>query len=165
MSEPLTIYLSDHYTGAVAGVELARRLARTHRGRPDGGRLDVVAQEVAADRETLRALMAELGIRPALYRRVGAWLAEKAARFKLNGRLLRRSPLSSVVELEAMLTAVEGKAAGWRLLRALAEHDHRFSPEQLDHLEQRARRQAETLEELRRAAGLEVLTQPSRATH
>ncbi|WP_196814395.1 hypothetical protein [Nocardia sp. BMG111209] len=30
----LTIYLSDHYTGAPAGIELARRLTSNHRGSP-----------------------------------------------------------------------------------------------------------------------------------
>jgi hypothetical protein len=49
---------------------------------------------------------------------------------------------------------VEGKAAGWRTLRALAETDKRLDPGRLDELISRARRQADLLEELRvRAAG------------
>ncbi|WP_227981962.1 hypothetical protein [Nocardia spumae] len=166
MSKLLTIYLSDHYTGAVGGAELARRLASSHRGSPEGEQLREIADEVASDRDALRQIMAGLGIRPALYRRLAAWLGEKVARLKLNGRLLRRSPLSSLIELEAMLVAVEGKAAGWRLLRALAEHDDRFARDRLDQLEQRARQQADILEELRRTVGIDVLTSsPDRTKH
>lgn len=43
------------------------------------------------------------------------WLAEKAGRLKLNGRPLRRSPLSGLVELEMMHLAVEGEQACWRI--------------------------------------------------
>jgi hypothetical protein len=49
---------------------------------------------------------------------------------------------------------VEGKAAGWRTLRVLAETDTRLDAGRLDELISRARRQADLLEELRvRAAG------------
>ena len=48
---------------------------------------------------------------------------EKAARFKPNGRLLRRSPLSDLIELEWLLLGVQGKTAGFRALRRLADTD------------------------------------------
>jgi hypothetical protein len=158
MSSALGTYLSDHYTGAVGGVELAQRLARAHRGRPEGEQLRALADDVASDRDALREIMAELNTHPALYRRIAAWAGEKLSRFKLNGRVFRRSPMSSVIELEAMLIAVEGKAAGWRLLRALADKDRRLAADRLDRLEQRAEHQADVLEELRRTAGLALLT-------
>jgi hypothetical protein len=44
---------------------------------------------------------------------------------------------------------VEGKAAGWRTLRALADTDSRLDPGHLDELMSRARRQTDLLEELR----------------
>jgi hypothetical protein len=40
------------------------------------------------------------------------WAAEKAGPLRLNGRLLNPSPLSGLVELEAVRLGVEGKAAG-----------------------------------------------------
>lgn len=85
-----------------------------------------------------------------------AWAVEKAGRLKLNGRVLRRSPLSSLVELEALRLGVEGKAAAWRTLRQLADHDRRLDAGRLDELLARARRQLDTLEELRvrTAAGI-----------
>ena len=47
---------------------------------------------------------------------------------------------------------VEGKAAGWRTLRTLADTDPRLEPALLDELISRARRQADELEDLRVAA-------------
>ena len=44
---------------------------------------------------------------------------------------------------------VEGKAAGWRTLRVLADTDQRLEPARLDELIARARRQADLLEDLR----------------
>jgi hypothetical protein len=74
---------------------------------------------------------------------------EKVGRLKPNGRILSRSPLSDVLEVEALRLAVEGKAAGWLLLRRFAEQDGRLDPAQLDRLINRAARQAEVLEDLR----------------
>ena len=63
-------------------------------------------------------------------------------------------PLSSLEELELMRLGVEGKAAGWRTLLALAGTDVRLDRGRLDELISRARSQADLLEELRmRAAG------------
>lgn len=70
-------------------------------------------------------------------------------RLKPNGRLFSRSPLSTLLELETMCLGVEGKAAGWRTLKFVADHDPRLDDELLEELLARAQRQADTLEELR----------------
>lgn len=51
-----------------------------------------------------------------------------------------------------MLLSVQGKAACWRSLRALAETDRRLFLEHLDVLLERADRQSVVLERLRLAA-------------
>ncbi|MGZ4633244.1 MAG: hypothetical protein ACXV2G_11335, partial [Actinomycetes bacterium] len=79
---------------------------------------------------------------------------------KLNGRIVGRSPLSSLIELEALVLGVHGKAACWRTLRVVAEHDDRLSPSQLDELTARAARQSAELEDLRRAVAAEVFGGP-----
>jgi hypothetical protein len=113
-----------------------------------------LAAEVAQDRAALQDIMGALDIPVRAYKVYAAWIGEKAARLKLNGYLLARSPLSGLEELEILRLGVEGKAAGWRTLRALAETDKRLDPRRLDELISRARRQADLLEELRvRAAG------------
>ena len=149
-SEPelLGIYLNDHLAGATGGAELARRVAGSHAGE-QAGALRRFAAEVAQDRAALLEVMAALGVPVRGYKVWAGWIGEKAARLKLNGRLLTRSPLSSLEELEMMRLGVEGKAAGWRTLRTLAETDTRLDPGRLDELISRARRQADLLEELR----------------
>ena len=108
-----------------------------------------LAAEITQDRRALLDLMAALGLPVRQYKLSAAWAAEKAARLKLNGRLLSRSPLSSLEELEMLRLGVEGKAAGWRTLRALADTDSRLDRDRLDELMTRARQQADLLEELR----------------
>lgn len=154
--EMLSIYLNDHFGGSVVGVELARRTASAHRGTESGPDLERIAGEIAEDREALKDIMAALDIPIRQYKAIGGWVVEKAGRLKPNGRLLTRSPLSNLVELEGLLLGVEGKGAGWRALRALAEHDSRLDTTQLDTLIARARSQADTLEQLRMRAAAEA---------
>jgi hypothetical protein len=154
----LGIYLNDHLAGATGGAELARRVARAHGGEDGGGDLRRFADEVAQDRAALLDIMASLGIPVRSYKVCAAWLGEKAARLKLNGYLLSPSPLSKLEELEMMRLGVEGKAAGWRTLRALAETDDRLGPGRLDELISRARRQSDLLEELRIRAADQVIS-------
>ena len=66
------------------------------------------------DRAALIEMMTALGVAVRQYKARLAWLSEKAARLKLNGRMAARSPLSLLEELELMRLGVEGKAAGWR---------------------------------------------------
>jgi hypothetical protein len=160
VNEPnlLSIYLNDHLAGATAGADLARRLAQTHRSNPEGAVATRLADEIVEDRETLMRLMNTLEIRANHLKVAAGWLAEKAGRLKLNGHLLTRSPLSTVIELESMRLGVEGKAAGWRTIRALAEHNDRLNKDEIDRLIDRANRQIETLENLRVAAVDKVFT-------
>lgn len=150
----LGIYLNDHLAGSTGGANLAERLAANHRGTDAGPVLEEVSAEIAEDRETLLELMAELGVPVSRPKLALAWVGERAARLKLNGRLMRRSPLSSVVELEAMALGVQGKAAGWRALRAAGVGD----PSHLDELLTRAERQFTILEKLRVQAAGEVFS-------
>ncbi len=152
----LGIYLNDHLAGATAGVALIERTAQAHKGTPAGPALAKLAREIDEDRAALLEFMSALDIDVARYKLVGAWVAERAGRLKLNGRLLSRSPLSSVVELEGMLLGVEGKGAAWRTLRALAERESRLDVAKLERLIARAKAQSRTLEKWRVAAAAEA---------
>jgi hypothetical protein len=154
----LGIYLNDHLAGATAGTELARRMARSHRGREESSRMNRLAAEIAQDRKALADIMATLGVTVRAYKVGAAWIGEKAGRLKFNGRLRARSPLSDLEELEILRLAVEGKAAGWRTLRARAGTDARLDAGRLDELISRAGRQVEELEELRVRTASRVLT-------
>lgn len=150
----LGVYLNDHLAGGTAGLELFRRAAAAQGDRrPE---LRQLVGEVEQDRASLLALMRRLGVPVRRYKLAGGWVLEKAARLKSNGRLVRRSPLSDLVELEAMVLGVEGKAAGFRALRQA--RDPRLDPAELDRLVARAEDQKGVLERLRLGAAAEVLT-------
>jgi hypothetical protein len=153
----LGIYLNDHLAGATGGLELFRRACGSHRDTEAGPVLERLTAETEADREDLLGVMRALDVPVRHYKVVGGWAAEKAGRFKLNGRLRSRSPLSSVVELEGLHLAVLGKAAGWRLLKALSDADPRLDAVELDRLHERAVRQAEEIDVLRLTAATEGL--------
>jgi len=159
-NELLGIYLNDPLAGATGGVELARRVAASRPGAggpDDDDTLPRLATEIAQDRAALLAMMKALAIPVRTYKVYAAWIAEKAGRLKLNGRLLTRSPLSRLVELEMLRLGVEGKAAGWRTLRFAADSDKRLDPDRLDELIARAGHQTDLLEELRVRAARQVI--------
>ena len=152
----LGIYLNDHLAGATAGLELFRRAARAHAGSPTGLELQQLTAEIERDRAALLGIMASLAVPVRRYKLVTAWAAEKAARLKLNGHVRTRSPLSSLIELEALRLGVQAKAAGWRTLREIAQTDARLEGKRLEDLEERAGRQADELEALRLATAAAV---------
>ncbi|TDC52148.1 hypothetical protein E1212_09920 [Jiangella ureilytica] len=157
----LGIYLNDHLAGSTAGVRLVRRLARGLRGTPLKEPLAGLAQEIAADHADLLAIMAELNVPVRRYKIYTAAAAELAGRLKLNGHLLTRSPLSTVVELEMLRLGIEGKASGWRTLRAVGAARGRPDPERVDHLIDRATSQSALLETLRIRAAARVFGVPA----
>jgi hypothetical protein len=153
----LGIYLNDHLAGSIAGAGLSKRLAGAEEAWA-GDQLRRLAAELEEDRTALRDIMAALGVPVRHYKLVAAWAAERAGRVKPNGALLTRSPLSRVVELEALRLGIEGKAAGWRTLRARAEEDSRLDTGTLDDLITRAGRQIDEVERLRMLAVAEAFS-------
>lgn len=154
----LGIYLNDHLAGATAGAERARYLAKTSRGTALAPDAEALATEIAQDREILKELMRRLDVPRRQYKIYAGWVMEKAGRLKSNGRLVRRSPLSTLIELEALRMGVTGKLAAWQSLRRLSDTEDRLDPRLLDDLLDRAHRQLRTLEELH----LQQVTTPLR---
>jgi hypothetical protein len=153
----LRIYLNDHLAGSAGGSALAHRLANSHKGTAAARELAALARAIDEDRDALIEIMGQLGIPRTYYKEPLAVIAERLGRFKLNGSLLHRSPLSSVVELEAMALGVTGKRSGWRSLRELAGSEPRLDGARLDTLIQRADDQLAVLEELRVRAVAEAM--------
>ncbi|MET9830747.1 hypothetical protein ABZ078_15825 [Streptomyces sp. NPDC006385] len=146
----LGVYLNDHLAGATAGTDRAGYMVRSHGDSALAEALRPIATEIAEDRASLIGIMRRLGVPVRHYKVYAGRTAERLGRLKSNGRLVRRSPLSTLWELEGLLLGVEGKAAGWETLRLLADTDERIDPRLLDDLLERARRQHATLERLRR---------------
>jgi hypothetical protein len=113
----LSIYLNDHLAGATAGLELVRRAAGSNRGTTLGDFLAGLATEIGADREALRKVMSDLGIRRDPLKIAGGWAGEKLGRLKLNGQLTGYSPLSRLIELEGLHLGITGKLELWRMLK------------------------------------------------
>ncbi len=157
----LDIYLNDHLAGSTAGAGLVRRMVSEHGDSPYGDELKALAAEIAQDRQSLFRVVADLGIPVKRYKLYGAWLGEKIGRVKPNGRLLRRSGLSLLVELEALRMAAQGKALLWQALLAAAPQDARLDAERLEQLLHRARQQGETLETLHERAAAGLLAHPA----
>jgi hypothetical protein len=154
----LGVYLNDHLAGATVGLELVRRMAAS--AEPGSETATIVKRlvnEITADRSALVKMMAAVGVRIRSYKVFAAWAGEKAGRLKLNGHVLSRSPLSALEETEMLRLGVEGKAAGWRTLRVVAQRDSRLDTSQLDELLARATRQSDTLESLRVRIAEQVL--------
>lgn len=118
MTKHLSIYLQDHFAGATAGVNLARRCAEHAAGTHAGSVLTRVAAEIEADRDSLRRILSHAGVQPSRVKNVTAWLAERSARLKPNGRL-RGDALQRLHELEALSLGIAGKLALWEALRVV----------------------------------------------
>jgi len=161
----LRIYLTDHLAGATAGLALARRAARGNARTSSGPVLAEIAREIAEDRVALERLLRSVGGRPSRVKNLLAAAGERAARLKLNGRLRQRSPLSRLVETEALTLGVTGKLALWEAL--LATHPDGGSGADLASLAalaERARGQRERLEAERIVAARTALATSPQAS-
>ena len=105
-----------------------------------------LAKQIARDREALERVMRQLSIAPSAIKVGIVRVGERVGRLKLNGRLFKRSPLSSVIELETLVVGVRGKEALWT---ALQKAHVSLRGVDLEALAESARAQAAELEALR----------------
>ena len=133
-------------------MELARRVAGSNRSTSYGPVLERLAEEIEEDRRTLEDIMERLSVRRDRLKVALAWSGEKAGRLKLNGELLRYSPLSRLEELEGLALGVEGKLALWQTLSDTYGDDSRLRGIDFEELIKRARSQRRRLERQRRRA-------------
>ena len=156
----LEIYLADHLAASTAGVALSRRIAQSNAGTALGDVLRRLVAEIEEDRRTLQAILAELGFRESKAKNALASAGEKVARLKLNGQLRGYSPLSRIVELEALSVGVAGKLALWESLKSTPALIERLSGFDLHQLAERAKRQRIEIEEQRINAVRETFGAP-----
>jgi hypothetical protein len=142
----LAIYLNDHLAGATGGLELVRRVAGNNRGSELGAFLAKLTREIEQDRKSLVELMERLDLPRDRMKVVVGWAAEKVGRLKLNGRWTSYSPLSRLVELEALVLGVRAKRGLWDVMREITGGDARLATFDFDALAARASAQHEELE-------------------
>lgn len=143
----VAIYLNDHLAGATLGVELVRRAVREHGETELGPFLRELAYEIESDYAALRSLMRDLAVREQRAKAAAAWTAEKLGRLKPNGHVVRRSPLTPLVELEGLRLGVLGKRMLWDALAEMPLPDDVRA--RVDVLAARADRQLERIEAYR----------------
>ena len=153
------IYLNDHLAGAVIGEELAKRCLSRNRGTPLGSYLEQFVTEVGEDRRSLEQVMDRLALPKSPLKRRAAWAAEKVGRLKSNGHIRTPSPLSKVVELEGLVTGVQGKLSAWENLAAASSDGGVDLGVDLPALMNRAHQQLDRLNDLRLQAAKEALVQ------
>jgi hypothetical protein len=106
---------------------LARRAARENRGTPLGDFLSTLATELQEDRAILQQVQRALNVPRDHLKQGTAWLMERLGRLKLNGRLLRHSSLSRMLELEGLFLGSQGRRLLWRVLKRLARTERRLA--------------------------------------
>lgn len=146
----LDIYLRDHLAGAMAGVQLARRIAR----RRDEASRRELQLEIARDRRQLLEFTATLGVREGWLRSSLAAAGEVISRLKF-GSWFDRSHSGELLELETLALGIEGKRRLWTALRVV--DDPRLDQAILATLEARACQQLDVVEELRLDAARRIL--------
>ena len=145
---PLVIYLQDHYAGATAGVNLARRCALTTAQSTGGEVVAEIAAEVESDRVTLERAMTALSIPASTPKSAGAWLLEKLEHLKPNGRAGADGSVQALHELEVLSLGLAGKRALWIALQTVPEIADRTNLD-LDALTARAQDQFDRIEAVR----------------
>jgi hypothetical protein len=149
------IYLNDHLAGSVVGSRLVRRIAKHNEGNQYGAAASRLVGEIEQDKATLEALMERLDVRKKKLRLAAAAVGETAGRLKPNGRMVGYSPLSRVIELEALTIGITGKLELWQSLKATGERVDGVDP---DRLIERADDQRNRVSDLRRRAAREAFS-------
>jgi hypothetical protein len=101
--------------------------------------------------------MRALGFSGSASKNMLAVLGERAARLKLNGRIVGYSPLSRFEELDALIIGIDGKVTLWTTLRESANLQRRLPGIDFGALIDRAQAQREKLEPHHREAARETL--------
>lgn len=148
----LRTYLRDHDAGALAGSRRLASAARAHRDPATRLELGRLHTEVEQDRRSLAEVMRRLEVPSDPLKRLAMAAGEQLGRLKPNGFVKQRSPLTDVVELEAMSLAVTGKLRLWETLDALGAEVTRTGHDELATLQARAVDQGERLQRLHASA-------------
>lgn len=143
----LQTYLSDHLTGATAGRARVRKMAQWYAHTTVGPDLAEVADQIEDEHERLEDLISQLGLTQPLPKIALARVGELVGRLKANGRVLTGSPMSPLLELELLRSAVNGKQGLWETLAEYSD-ELGLDAEEFRELAERAGTQSDVLTRL-----------------
>jgi hypothetical protein len=152
--EDLGSYLNDHLAGSVGALEMLDRLIDAYKGRPLERFFADLRNEIDADQETLKELIASLGEEESTVRKAGAWVMEKFSRGKIQ--LSGEDKMGLFLALEGLALGIHGKRSLWRALAAASEAIPRLRNRDYFELERRAAEQHDRVEAKRLEVAREV---------
>lgn len=153
----LRIYLNDHLAIAIAAERTARRSAKNNRGTALGEFLHEVAEHLHDQRIAFETTIRKLGISASIPKKLAAMTAEKVGRLKFNGALIRYSPLSRLVEIEALAVMSGFNRAALARLGELRQRDERLEGVPFEELTAVSADDTQGLQRWHREAALDVL--------
>ena len=142
----LTIYLSDHLAGATGAVQRLSRMYSQYTDLDMHAELVTLTSQIMQDRTVLLDIIERVGVRPQRLKLVAGRFGEVLGRLKRNGRVWSRSPLTPLVEIEAIHAGVAAKLSLWQSLGAHAD-TLGLGVDDLADLQDRARTQLLVLEQ------------------
>ncbi len=154
--EDLSSYLNDHLAGSVGALELLDRLMKIYKGKPLERFFRDLRDEIDADQETLKELIANLGEKESAVRKAGAWVAERLSRPKIQLSESREGEMGLFLALEGLALGITGKRSLWRALSVATETVPRLRALDYAELEKRASEQGDRVEAKRLEVAREV---------
>lgn len=115
----LHTYLNDHLAGSVAALDLLDHLIKSSSDPDWAAFFRELKDDIAADQEALRSLLAKVGGEESTPKKALAWLAEKVGHLKLQS-VAQDNPAGLHQALEGLSLGITGKRALWRSLAASA---------------------------------------------
>jgi hypothetical protein len=144
--ENLSSYLNDHLAGSVAARELLDRLIDTYKETPLERFFRELRDEIEADQETLKELIASLGEEESAVRKAGAWIAEKFSRATIQLSETGKGQMGLFFALEGLALGIRGKQSLWRALAAASATTPQLRRLDYHKLEKRAVEQYDRVE-------------------
>jgi hypothetical protein len=154
--ENLTSYLNDHLAGSVGALELLDRLIDTYKEKPLERFFIDLRNEISADQETLKELIASLGEEESTVRKAGAWVIEKFSRGKIQLGAKGENEMGLFLALEGLALGIHGKRSLWCGLATASETASRLRGPDYETLEKRAMEQHDRVEAKRLEVAREV---------
>jgi hypothetical protein len=148
MTENLAIYLHDHLGAANFAIELLEKWSTDPTLPGMDGWAKPVRDEIDADRETLRQLIARIGESRHTFKEKLGWVGEKLSRAKLSST--DHPEFAHFEGLEILALGILGKVSLWETLQLLAPIDIRLAAVDYAGLLARAHRQHASVESRRR---------------
>jgi hypothetical protein len=156
--DALNVYLNDHLAGSAAATDLIEQIRDHNQGTPLAEFLQVLLEEVRADRGVLEGLMDQLGVEKSTVKQAGSWLMEKVSRLKFMTTERVAGATRNLIELEALQLGVQGKEGLWLALEQAMDLDPKLADFEFGALADRAEHQVLAIEQQRLQAARAAFT-------